>query len=73
VKNKVCATIEDGRVSEQDRDILVGVLAAAEAAGLPAEFLTPLNAITGAGDQLPSESVDDLLAACGVGATPAPN
>ena len=73
LQNQICTTIEDGQVSEQDRDVLVGLLAAAEAAGLTTDFLTPLNAITGTDGQLPSESVNALLEACGIEATPAPS
>jgi hypothetical protein len=72
VQNQICTTIDDGQISEQDRDVLVGLLSAAEAAGIATDFLTPLTTITGADEQVPSEAVDALLEACGVGATPAP-
>ncbi|MCP2031048.1 hypothetical protein L1277_001139 [Okibacterium sp. HSC-33S16] len=73
LQNQICTTIDDGRVSDQDRDVLVGLLSAAEAAGIATDILTPLTTITGGGDQVPSEAVNDLFEACGVGATPAPN
>jgi hypothetical protein len=73
VREQICAPVKDGQVSEQDQQALAGLLVAAEAAGVPAEFLSPLVDIADAGDQLPGESVDALLEACGVTATPEPS
>jgi hypothetical protein len=73
VQEQICTTIEDGRISQQDLDVLAGLLTAAEAAGVPAEYLTPLDSITGAGGDVPSDSVEALVEACGVASTPAPS
>jgi hypothetical protein len=73
LQKQICTTIDDGQLSEQDREVLAGLLTTAEAAGVPAEFITPLGEIANAGDQLPRESVDALLDACGVASTPAPS
>ena len=73
LEKQICTTLEDGQVSERDRDVLAGLLTAAEAAGVPAEFLTPLDGVTGSGGQLPSESVDALFEACGITPPPAPS
>lgn len=69
---QICATVEDGQLSERDRDVLAGLVSAADAAGVPAEFLTPIDSITGGSEQVSGNSLDALLEACGSATTPAP-
>ena len=64
VKKQVCAVVEDGLVSVQDKALLGGLVSGAEAAGVPAEITTPLGQIAEAGDQVPAESVTALTEAC---------
>jgi hypothetical protein len=64
VKKQVCAVVEDGLVSVQDKALLGGLVSAADAAGVPAEITTPLGQIAEAGDQVPAESVTALTEAC---------
>jgi hypothetical protein len=56
--------VEDGLVSIQDKALLGGLVSAADAAGVPAEIMTPLGEIADAGDQVPADSVDALTEAC---------
>jgi hypothetical protein len=64
VRKQVCALVEDGLVSVQDKALLGGLVSAADAAGVPAEITTPLGEIADAGDQVPADSVDALKDAC---------
>ncbi|GAA1785947.1 hypothetical protein GCM10009712_36690 [Pseudarthrobacter sulfonivorans] len=64
VRKQVCAVVEDGLVSIQDKALLGGLVSAADAAGVPAEITTPLGEIAEAGDQVPAGSVDALTEAC---------
>lgn len=64
VKRQVCAPVQDGQISAQDKQVLSGLVAAATSAGLPAEITTPLGEIARAGDQAPAESVTALGKAC---------
>ncbi|GGE95749.1 hypothetical protein [Mycetocola zhadangensis] len=73
LQEQICTTIEDGQLSEQDKDVLAGLLTAAEAAGVPAEFLNPIDSIAGGDGQVSRETIDALLDACGNTATPAPS
>jgi hypothetical protein len=64
VKGQVCALVEDGLVSVKDKELLSGLVAGADTAGVPAEITTPLRQIAEAGDQVPAESVTALKDAC---------
>ena len=64
VKKQACALVEDGLVSVQDKEVLGGLAAGAEAAGVPAEITTPLRQIADSGDQVPADSVRALRDAC---------
>ncbi|MET1087337.1 MAG: hypothetical protein ABWY04_09500 [Arthrobacter sp.] len=64
VKKQACALVEDGLVSVQDKELLGGLAAGAEAAGVPAEITTPLRQIAAAGDQAPADAVKALQDAC---------
>ena len=64
VKKQACALVEDGLVRVQDKELLGGLAAGAETAGVPAEITTPLRQIAAAGDQVPGESVKALQDAC---------
>lgn len=64
VRKQVCAVVEDGVVSVEDKALLGGLVSAASAAGVPAELTTPLGEIAKAGDQVPADSVNKLTAAC---------
>ncbi|MCU1559946.1 hypothetical protein [Mycetocola sp.] len=72
LREQICAPLQDGTVSEQDKQILSGLLVAAEGAGLPVEYITPLEGIAESGDQVPNESVTALQEACGIAPTPTP-
>jgi hypothetical protein len=64
VKGQICALVEDGLVSVKDKELLGGLVAGAETAGVPSEITTPLRQIAEAGDQVPAESVTALKDAC---------
>ncbi|MET0932322.1 MAG: hypothetical protein ABWX56_01300 [Mycetocola sp.] len=70
VREQICTPLQDGTVSEQDKQILSGLLTAAEAAGVPVEFVTPLEDIAESGDQVPADSVAALQKACDTEPTP---
>jgi hypothetical protein len=73
LREQICTPLQDGTISEQDKQVLSGLLVAAEAAGVPVEYITPLENIAESGDQLPEESVSALQDACGVTSTPTPS
>lgn len=64
VKGQICTLVEDGLVSVKDKEVLGGLAAGAETAGVPSEITTPLRQIAEAGDQVPAESVTALKDAC---------
>ncbi|MET4638070.1 hypothetical protein [Mycetocola sp. 2940] len=64
VREQICTPLQDGTVSEQDQQVLAGLLVAAEAAGVPMEFVTPLEEIAESGDQAPADAVAALQEAC---------
>jgi hypothetical protein len=66
VREQICTPLKDGTISDQDKQVLSGLLFTAEAAGVPVDYITPLRSIAESGDQLPSESVAALQEACGV-------
>jgi uncharacterized lipoprotein len=72
VMNQVCAPLRDGVVSAADVQLFGALVSTAQAAGLDAQFLGPLEQIAGAGDQVPADAVTALLEACGPTATPTP-
>jgi hypothetical protein len=64
VKRQACTLVEDGLVSVQDKELLGGLVAGAETAGVPAEITTPLRQIADSGDKVPADSVKALQDAC---------
>jgi hypothetical protein len=66
VNRQICAVVQDGLVSVEDKQVLAGLVSAARTAGVPAEITTPLGEIAEAGDQVPQESVQALKDACPV-------
>jgi hypothetical protein len=64
VNRQICAVVQDGLVSVEDKQALGGLVSAARTAGVPAEITRPLGQIAEAGDQVPSESVQALKDAC---------
>ncbi|MDR6986825.1 hypothetical protein J2Y66_001295 [Paenarthrobacter nitroguajacolicus] len=64
VTKQICAVVQDGLVNVEDKQALVGLVAAADAAGVPSDITTPLRQIAEAGDQVPAESVQALKDAC---------
>jgi hypothetical protein len=64
VNRQICAVVQDGLVSVEDKRALGGLVSAAGTAGVPTEITTPLGQIAEAGDQVPSESVQALKDAC---------
>ncbi len=73
VRGQICSPLQDRQLSAQERQVLSDLLSAAKAAGLPAEFVTPLEEIARAGDQVSGDSVTALLKACGLTPTPTPS
>ena len=72
VRGQICSPLQDGQLGAQDKQVLSGLLSAARAAGVPAQFVTPLEEIAKAGEQVPGASVTALLQACGITPSPAP-
>ena len=64
VNRQICAVVQDGLVSAEDRQALAGLVSAARTAGVPPEITTPLGQIAEAGDQVPTDSVRALKDAC---------
>ena len=64
LKKQACSLVADGLVSASDKQALSGLVAGAQAAGLPAEIATPLEQIADSGDQVPADSVKALQDAC---------
>jgi hypothetical protein len=64
VNRQICAVVQDGLVSVEDKRVLGGLVSAARTAGVPSEITTPLGQIAEAGDQVPAESVQALTQAC---------
>lgn len=64
VRSQVCSLVNDGNVSSEDKELLGGLVDAAETAGVPTEITDPLRDIAAAGDQVPAESVEALNEAC---------
>ncbi|MCW3767299.1 MULTISPECIES: hypothetical protein [Paenarthrobacter] len=73
VRGQICSPLQDGQLSAQDKQVLSGLLSTAQTAGVPAQFITPLEEIAQAGDQVPVASVTALLKACGLRPSPAPS
>ncbi|WP_311211611.1 MULTISPECIES: hypothetical protein [unclassified Arthrobacter] len=61
---QICAVVQDGLVGVEDKQVLAGLVTAADAAGVPSDITTPLRQIADAGDQVPAESVQALKDAC---------
>ncbi|QDY89666.1 hypothetical protein E7Y32_05115 [Arthrobacter sp. UKPF54-2] len=64
LKKQACSLVADGLVSASDKKALGGLVAGAQAAGLPAEIAAPLKQIADSGDQAPADSVKALQDAC---------
>lgn len=64
VSKQICAVVQDGLVSVQDKQVLAGLVSAARTAGVPTDITTPLGEIAEAGDQVPAGSVQALQDAC---------
>ena len=64
VLQQVCKPVADGTISAGEKQLLSGLVGAAEQAGVPAEITTPMGDIAQAGDQVPAESMNALQDAC---------
>lgn len=64
-KRQICAPVQDGQISAQDKQVLSGLATTAKAAGVAAEITTPLDQIAKSGNQVPAKSVSALRKACG--------
>lgn len=64
VTRQICAVVQDGLVSVEDKRILGGLVEAARTAGVPSDITTALDNIAKAGDEVPAESVQALKDAC---------
>jgi hypothetical protein len=70
LQEQICTPLQDGQLSEQDQQVLSGLLTAADAAGMTTEFLAPLEEIAQSDGQLPGDAVAALLDECGVAPAP---
>lgn len=73
VTRQICAPLADGVISAQDQRVLSALLAGAQAAGVGAEVLTPLEQVARSGDQVPAAAVTALREACGIAPAPSPS
>ncbi|MEV7605640.1 hypothetical protein AB0N65_09395 [Paenarthrobacter sp. NPDC089322] len=64
VTRQICAVVQDGLVSVDDKRLLGSLVDAARTAGVPSEITTPMDQIAQAGDEVPAESVQALKDAC---------
>lgn len=64
VLSQICGPVEDGTVDAADMQILSGLQAAAQEAGVPQQFTEPLEEIVRAGDEIPAKSVAALRQSC---------
>lgn len=64
VRTQICTLVEDGLAGLEDKELLGSLVSAAETAGVTTEITEPLARIAEAGDEVPSESVNDLQEAC---------
>ena len=64
VTKQICARVQDGLVSVEDKKALAGLVSAGREAGVPAEITTPLGDVAASGDQVPADSVKALKDAC---------
>jgi hypothetical protein len=64
VTRQICAVVQNGLVSAEDKKALAGLVSAAQSAGVPAEITTPLGQIAQSGDQVPADAVQALKDAC---------
>lgn len=71
VKRQICAQVQNQQFSAQNKQVLVGLLPAAQAAGLSAQITTPLDQIARSGDQAPAQAVAALRQTC-TSAAPSP-
>ena len=63
-RRQICQRVSDGQVSAQDKQVLSGLVSAAESQGVPAEITTPLRQIADSGDKVPADAVSKLKKAC---------
>lgn len=61
---QACAPIRDGNIGAEDKQLLGGLVSAADAAGVPAEITGPMSQIAESGDQVPTETVAAMQEAC---------
>ncbi len=72
VRSQICTQVQQQQLSAQNKQLLAGLLPAAKAAGLPAQFITPLEELARAGDQPSAQSITALRQACDPARSPAP-
>ncbi|MBG6084323.1 hypothetical protein [Zhihengliuella flava] len=61
---RACAPITDGTLNADDVAVLTSLLEPAEAAGVPADLLSPLRELADAGDAAPQAAIDRAAEAC---------
>ncbi|MHA7277989.1 hypothetical protein [Arthrobacter sp. HLT1-21] len=64
VRGQVGKLVDDGLVSIGDEQVLNGLVASVETAGVPASFVALLREIAQAGDSVPKKSVESLQDRC---------
>ena len=64
VQDQICAVVKDNQVSEQDLEVLRGLVDTAQAAGVESDVLTALEDVTGTDGTPPESAVADLAEAC---------
>jgi hypothetical protein len=61
---QVCAPIQDGSIGPKEKEMLGGLVSAADAAGVPAEITGPMSQIAESGDQIPADALASMQQAC---------
>jgi Na+-transporting methylmalonyl-CoA/oxaloacetate decarboxylase gamma subunit len=69
VRRQICGRVQQVNVSARDKQVLAGLLPAANAAGLPPQITTVLHQIAASGNKPLGQSVKELRQAC---ASPSP-
>lgn len=61
---QACRPVQDGTISASDQELISGLLAGAEAAGVRSEVIAQFEQVAQAGDQVPANVVKALQDTC---------
>ncbi len=64
VQQQICEVVADNQVSEQELEVLQGLVDTAQAAGVESDILTALEDVTGGDGTPPESAVAELAEAC---------